>query len=278
MSAVPQEQVGVTRRGAGVPIVQALFWRADSPLDASGAVCFETLASGLAQSPYDGRHPFYSRAQHAVIVSEAVERLARLNPMERRVLAMHAWLADARASWLNGADPKNGKRRAVLRTADVEALAAVLAGEYRWSALPRGVADAPAGAVAVAGVLAQLAGFEGEDGRRLALYGLVTETAAAGLGTDAAEAALRAAGLDPWAPKAWGECLRFVRRMAAATVRRDCRTGAALDREAFPALKQRIEPLPVEPAARRWLQRYRTLTARRTRTHERSSDTNGGRA
>jgi len=259
-------------------MVQALFWRADSPLDPSGEVCFETLAAGLARSPYDGRHPFYSRAQHAVIVSEAVERLGRLNSIERRMLAMHAWLADASVHWVNGADPKNGKRRAVLRTADVEALADVLAGTYRWSAPPGGVVDAPAGAVAVAGVLARLAELGAEDRRRLALYGLVTETAVAGLGTDAAEAALRAAGLDPWAPKAWGECLRFVRRMAAATVRRDCRTGAGLDREAFPALKQRIEPVAAKPAARRWLQRYRTLAARRTCAHKRRNGTNGGRA
>ena len=259
-------------------MIQALFWRGASPVDSSGAVCVETLAEGLARAPYGGRHPTYSRAQHAVIVSEAVERLARLNPLGQRVLAMHAWLADVRASWLNEAEPKNGKRRAILRTVDVAALADVLAGTYRWSAVPEGVADAPAGAVAMSGVLARLAGLEADDRRRLALYGLVTESAAAGLGSEAVEAALRAAGLDPCAPRAWVECLRFVRRMAAATVRRDCRTGAALDRGAFPALKERIEPLAAEPAARCWLQRYRTLAVGRTGSARRNDDSNGGRA
>ena len=276
MSGVPQHRGGVPENRVGVPMVEALLWPGDSPVDASGAVCFETLAAGMGRVRYEGRGAFYSRAQHAVIVSEAVEALARLDLIKRRVLAMHAWLADVRASCVNGTEQRSGKRRAVLCTDDVEGLADVLTCTYRWTWSPQRAANAPAGAVAFHETLVRLAELGKGDRGRLALYGLLTETVAAGLGTGTAEAALRAAGLDPLAPKAWGEGLRFVRRMAAATVTRDCRSGAGIDRRAFPALDKRIEPLAAEPAARRWLERYRVLAAGRTGAGEGRDDTTGG--
>ena len=274
MSGAATHRAGMRTHGAGVAMVQALFWRADSPVDASGAVCFETLAAGLGRAPYDARHPSYTHAQHAVIVSQAVVILAELKLKDRRVLAMHACLADARSSWANEAE--NGKDGAVLRTADVEAFAAAWARTCHWRVQPGDRSDVPFGAVALDELLVRLSGLGKDDRRRLALYGLLTETVAAGLGTGAAEAALRAAGLSPRAPHAWAECLRFVRRMVAATAVRDCRSGIALDREAFPALKHKIDPVDGELAARRWLERYRELTAGRPGADERGNGITGG--
>ena len=240
-----------------VPILQALSWGVESPLGPSGEVDIEALAQGLARSNYPGgrRRQPYTRAQHALVVSEAVEMLAGLRLPERRVLAMHAWLAEVR-----DAELRNKKRagepgkRLALRTIDLEALADVLARTSRWDD-----SVAPA-AAAFDECLRSLGGLDAENRRRLSLYALLAETVLAGLGTAVAEAALRAAGLEPRAPESWVEVLRFVRRMAAAAVRRDLQGPAFGEQSAFPAVKKRIEPLEPSQATRRWLARYRTLT------------------
>ena len=94
------------RRGSAVSTVsvyEALFWHGDSPLGTSGEVDFEALANGLALTdhrverhgrfdarqrlapgdPNAPRHRLavrkhYTRAQHAVVVSEAVDTIAGL--------------------------------------------------------------------------------------------------------------------------------------------------------------------------------------------------------
>ena len=86
----------------GVPVHEALFWRGDAPVDTSGEVDFGSLAQGLAltehrveprgrfdpfrqrapDDPSDPRRRFerkrYTRAQHAVVVSEGVDSVAGL--------------------------------------------------------------------------------------------------------------------------------------------------------------------------------------------------------
>lgn len=240
-----------------VPVLQALSWGGESPLLPSGEVDIEALARGLARSEYPGgrrRRP-YTRAQHAVIVSEAVETLAALKLPERRVLAMHAWLAGVRNSELRDKDREGeGKKRLALRTMDLEALADVLAGTSRWQ---DGVAPV---AAAFDESLKSLGGLSPDNRRRLSLYALLAETVLAGLGSAVAEAALEAAGLAREAPASWVQVLRFVRRMADAAVRRDLQGPALGEESAFPAIKKRIEPLQPGEAAKRWLARYRALT------------------
>ena len=245
-----------------VPVLQALSWGAESPLLPSGEVDVEALAQGLARAEYPGgRRPKpYTRAQHAVVVSEAIDTLAGLSVPERRVLAMHAWLAEIRRSELRERERRgDGKKRVALRTMDIEGLADVFARTSRWDAGPcRGGGMAP-GVVAFDESLKLLSDLNRDDRRRLALYGLLAETVLAGLGTVVAEAVLESAGLAREAPQPWVETLQFVRRMAGAAVRRDL-VGAG-EETAFLAVKQRIEPLRPEQAAQGWLARYRVLTA-----------------
>ena len=240
-----------------VPVLQALSWGGESPLLPSGEVDIEALAQGLARSEYPGgrRRERYTRAQHAVIVSEAVETLAALKLPERRVLAMHAWLTGVRNSELRGKEREGeGKKRLALRTMDLEALADVLAGTSRWQ---DGVAPV---AAAFDESLKSLGGLDRDNRRRVSLYALLAEAVLAGLGTAAAEAALQTAGLAREAPASWVQVLRFVRRMADAAVRRDLQGPAFGEQSAFPAIEKRIEPLKPGEAAKRWLARYRALT------------------
>ena len=280
-----------------VPVHQALFWPGDSPVSPSGKADFEALAKGLALADYRGvpRGPFgarermgsveapgvrqqsalrqqYSCAQHAVVVSRAVETLAVLNMRDRRVLAMHAWLAEVREAELaaGAAGETNGARkRLALRFMELEALADVLACTMRWDG-GRGHAARPAGrAQDVDRLLLGLARMAVGERNRLAQHALLSELLPAGLGPWAADAALRAAGLASEAPATWVEILRFVRRMADETVRRDLPRGPSAERTGFPALAVKIEPLGPEGASRLWLERYRTLRAAVGATNER---------
>ena len=241
-----------------VPVLQALSWGGESPLLPSGEVDIKALAHGLAGSDYPGgrRRQPYTRAQHALVVSEAVGALASLRLPERRVLAMHVWLADVRDAELREKKRAGeGRKRLALRTIDLEALADVLAHTSRWDD-----SVAPA-AAAFDESLRSLGALDAENRSRLALYGLLAETVLAGLGTAVAEAALKDAGLAREVPEWWVEALRFVRRMADAAVRRDLQGPALGEETAFPGIKKRIEPLEPGEAAKRWLARYRALTA-----------------
>ena len=283
---------------SAVPLHQALFWPGDSPVSRSGEVDFEALAHALARAEYPdvrlgprwapggtvarhnavGRQPLagrqpYSRAQHAVVASRAVDTLAALKLPQRRVLAMHAWLAEMCADELSGAPGRGaagGKKRLALRFMELEALADVLARTVRWNH-PRGRAGANLSGAAVPsagtvdGLLLNLAGFEVGDRNRLALHALFCELLPSGLGPAPADAVLRAAGLEGEVPEAWVEILRFVRRMADETARRDLPGGARIERTGFPVLEAKIEPLGVHAAARLWLERHRVLTEARGR-------------
>ena len=243
-----------------VPVYEALFWRGDSPLGAAGEVDVEALAHGLAQANWWGTGPrFYSRAQHAVIVSEAVDTLAGLDLPARSVLATHAWLALTREKRLNGGSRTSGRTRTAWRTMDTEALADALAHTWRWEQSP-GLGGGPApGAAALDDLLARLARWNGEDRRCLSLYALLSETVLTGLGTAVAEAALGTAGLQPSVPAAWVQVLRLIRRMAEAAVRRDLQVGGPGEAASFPALERPIRLLDPAPAGRLWLARYGVL-------------------
>ena len=220
----------------------------------------------------------YSRAQHAVIASRAVETLAVLKMPRRRVLAMHVWLAELRDAELNEppeGGSASGKKRLALRFMELEALADVLARTVRWNrpttrtgaptsdAKPSGGTVGAAvvvGAAEVDGLLLELAGLDVANRNRLALHALFSELLPSGLGPMTADAVLRAEGLDGEVPEAWVEMLRFIRRMADETARRDLPRGARIERTGFPALEVKIEPLGEDAAARLWLERHRVLT------------------
>ena len=295
---------------SAVPVHQALFWPGNAPVSRSGEVDYEALAKGLALSEYwaplHGRFPAfrtrdrfgpravrrhaavrqlrqnYSRAQHAVVASRAVETLATLDVTRRRAIAMHAWLAELRDDELSEAPEggaAGGKNRLALRFMEMEALAGVLARTVRWPHPPgQACADASranaaganppgatlsgltvADAVDVDDLLAYLAGLDAGDRNRLGLHALFSELLPSGLGPMAADAVLRAAGLDGEVPEAWVEILRLIRRMADETARRDVRSGAPIERTGFPALDMKIEPLGEDAAARSWLERRRVL-------------------
>lgn len=254
---------------SAVPVLQALAWGGASPLRRSGKVDMAALARNLARTVVTGggRPQPYTRAQHAVVVSETVEALAKLDGPGRRRLAMHAWLAEVRNAELKDTEASGkGKQSAALRTMDIEALADVLARTSLWDGARggRGVPPAgrmPPGAAAFGECLESLAGLDARDRRRVPLYGLLAETVLAGLGTAVAEAALTTAGLSHEAPEAWIDALRMTRRMVDAAVRRDL-PGAGLEGDlAFPAIGTRIVALERGEAAKRWLTRYRALIA-----------------
>ena len=272
----------------GVRVVRRLFWHGAAPFLPSGALDTEALARALARAHYGSTRRFYSRAQHAVVLSRGVESVSQLDEAERRVVAMQAWLADILAVWLRdgGAQRLSGLGKTGLRTLDVETLAQVFATVFGWNGAAHGStahtsaahgsdardSDAhgsaaqgeatregppPRGAAQFERRLRRLGELGDEERRSLALYALLGEAVTAGLGIDEGEAVLAAAGLDPRIPKPWADSLGAVWRMADAAVRRDVsRTGA--ERPAFPALKEKIEPLEPDAAARCWLERYRT--------------------
>ncbi len=76
-------------------------WPGDPATLGVGDVDFEALAHVLANTCcWGGRsRRFYSVAQHGVNVSAAVDRLGRMDKAERRVLGLHALLADAPMAW-----------------------------------------------------------------------------------------------------------------------------------------------------------------------------------
>ena len=141
---------------SAVPMLQALSWGGESPLLPCGEVDMEALAQGLARAEHHGgrRRKPYTRAQHAVVVSEAIDTLAGLSLPERRVLAMHAWLAEIRNSELRDKERAgDGKKRVALRTMDIEGLADVFARTSRWDAGPSHGGGMAPGVVAFDGSL-----------------------------------------------------------------------------------------------------------------------------
>ena len=265
----------------GVPVHEALFWRGDAPVDTSGEVDVGSLARGLAltehrveprgrfdplrqrapDDPSDPRRRFerkrYTRAQHAVVVSEAVDSVAGLQVESRRVLATHVCLAAVRDERLAPGSKTGGRTRIKWRTMDLELQAETMAQAHGWS----GSGEPVQGAAAVDGLLESLGRLGDDDRRKLALHALLSETVPAGLGTAVAEAALERAGLESRVPAAWVRILRLIRRMADATVRRDIPGAGPPGRGSFPALERTIGPMDTAAAARLWLARYEALRA-----------------
>ena len=265
-----------------VSVYEALFWHGDSPLGTSGEVDFEALAHGLALtehrieargrfSPHEAissgdrsaprqrlaERKHYTRAQHAVVVSEAVDSVAGLETGARRVLATHVCLAAARDELLEPGNETSERTKTKWNTMDLAAFADGMAHTNRWEG---GEGPVP-GAAAVDGLLVRLGGLGGDDRRTLALHALLSETVPAGLGTAVAEAVLARAGLDPRVPSFWVWILRLIRRMADAAVRRDLPGAGPVGESSFPALKRRIAPMDPAAAARLWLARYEALRA-----------------
>ena len=271
-----------------VPVYEGLFWLGNSPLDTSGDVDFEALANGLALTdhriePHDRFNPSqrlatgdrsaprqrlapgnrvaarkrYTRAQHAVIVSEAVDSVAGLETGARRVLATHVCLAAVREERLEPGNKTSGRKKIKWQIMDLEAFAEAMAHTNSWEG---GEGPVP-GAAAVDGLLVRLGGLSGDDRRTLALHALLSETVPAGLGTAVTEAVLARAGLDPRVPSAWVRILRLIRRMADAAVRRDVSGAGPVGETSFPALDRRIGPMDPAAAARLWLARYEALRA-----------------
>ena len=101
----------MTGDGAG-----GLNWPGDPEGVTAADIDFEALAHVLANTCRRGGRmaQYHSLAGHAVVLSEEIEALDGLAPEERRVLALHALLADAPVAWLRGEAP--GSQRAAERT------------------------------------------------------------------------------------------------------------------------------------------------------------------
>ena len=111
MSAIKRTQA---RPGAvgpdGATPEPTLVWPGDSQGLEPENIDFEAVAYVLANTcRWGGRsRQFFSLAQHAVVASEEIEALAGLDERDRRALALHGLLADARAAWL-GDDGAGGQ-------------------------------------------------------------------------------------------------------------------------------------------------------------------------
>ena len=89
-------------------------WPGEPEDIAAGTVDFEAVALVLANTcRWGGRTPrFYSLAQRALTMAEAVEAMDGVPEADRRSLALHALLACAPAAWLGdaeGAGPASAK-------------------------------------------------------------------------------------------------------------------------------------------------------------------------
>ena len=100
------EPVKRRRRRAPDPEGPPPAWPGDPGQLEAADIDFEAVAHMLANTcRWGGRtRRFLSVAQHALIVSEEIEELDGIPDEERRVLGLHALLADARAAWLGGED------------------------------------------------------------------------------------------------------------------------------------------------------------------------------
>ncbi len=102
-----------SKSGAGE---RALNWPDDPETVTAADIDFEALAHVLANTCRRGgcTRRYHSLAAHAVVVSEEIAALDGLDGDDRRILALHALVADAPSAWLRGAAP--GSQRAMDRT------------------------------------------------------------------------------------------------------------------------------------------------------------------
>ncbi len=85
-------------------VERPLNWPDDPETVTAGDIDFTALAHVLANTCRRGGccRKYHSVAAHAVIVSEEIEGLDGLGDKDRRVLALHALVADAPSAWLRG--------------------------------------------------------------------------------------------------------------------------------------------------------------------------------
>ena len=90
------------RRRTAAPPGPPPCWPGDPEQAEAGTVDFEAIAHVLANTcRWSGRtRRFHSLAQHALTASEEIEALDGIPEEDRRAMALHALLADARAAWL----------------------------------------------------------------------------------------------------------------------------------------------------------------------------------
>ena len=105
-----------TGDGAGTAPVRGgrrLDWPGDPEGVTAADIDFEALAHVLANTCRRGgcTAQYHSLAGHAVVLSEEIGDLDGLDAEERRVLALHALLADAPSAWLRGTAPARSGRR-----------------------------------------------------------------------------------------------------------------------------------------------------------------------
>ena len=168
---------------------------------------------------------------------------------------------------------------------DFEAVAHVLANTCCWGGRTSRFYSLAQHALTVSVAVGRLGGMNETDTRVLCLHALLADAWRAwfGAGTATGKAAeknqrnvaaarstsavrstlLEAAGLKPDLPGEWAEALLLVRRMAEAAEVRDL-AEAGIERgnagPLFQPLRERIRPLAPDKAAKRWLERFRTLS------------------
>ena len=109
-----------------------LNWPEDPETVTAEGIDFEALAHVLANTCRRGGccRQYHSIAAHAVIVSEEIEALDGLGEEDRRVIALHALLADAPSAWLRGrlSDSQRAADRIGRLAAGIEAAVRKAAG------------------------------------------------------------------------------------------------------------------------------------------------------
>ncbi len=92
----------MTRKSSGGD--HPLKWPDDPETVTAADIDFAALAHVLANTCRRGGccRQYHSVAAHAVIVSEEIEALDGLGDEDRRMLALHALVADAPSAWLRG--------------------------------------------------------------------------------------------------------------------------------------------------------------------------------
>ena len=113
-------------------IERALNWPDDPETVTAEDIDFTALAHVLANTCRRGgcTRLYHSAAAHAVIVSEEIEALDGLVSDDRRMLALHALIADAPSAWLRGGwpDSQRAVERAGKLAAGIEAAVREAAG------------------------------------------------------------------------------------------------------------------------------------------------------